>query len=100
MGVKAQLNASAPDDKLVAILLNRPPDVRAKMVFDLLLGNAGNPAGLQALLAAVFRQMEAQPGGAELNELKARYEQGLAELEGGPVRPSTFIAEADEAFPG
>jgi ATP-dependent 26S proteasome regulatory subunit len=87
-------------ENLVQLLLARPPDARAKMLVDLITANGTQFPGLQALVTQLFQQLDNRNPNAEAAELKACYEQALAELAKGPTRPATFIAEADGAMPG
>jgi ATP-dependent 26S proteasome regulatory subunit len=89
------------ENKLSEVCLdpNKPPEVRAKILLDVLHGS-GEPAVQQAVLADVLRHGTANRPQAEAEQLKEAYEQALAELQQGPVRPATFIAPAEADLPG
>ncbi len=91
-----------PHEKLVAVLLDakKPAEMRAKMLIDVITNAGLDPAALQPLLTALMQQAAAPDPSAEVLQLKAQYEQALAELEHGTARPATFIAEADGEMPG
>src|SRR5262249_21186758 len=86
--------------KLSELLLDpkRPVEVRAKMLFDILQNN--EPILQQAVLAELLQQLPAKKPEDEILKLMECYEQALAELEQGPVRPATFIAAAEGDLPG
>lgn len=97
-----ELKKKSGHDKLVAMLLSdkKPLEVRAKMLVDLIVSNLHEPAALHQTFCALLQHGSGQAASAELAEMKAHYEQALAELEQGPVRPATFIAAADAAISG
>src|SRR5262249_59324878 len=70
----------------------KPAEVRAKVLLDVLHSNE-EPNLQQAVLTALFQKVGRDPEDAVI-QLMERYEQVLHELEQGPVRPATFIAEA------
>src|SRR5262249_27109520 len=86
--------------KLSSLCLDpkKPPEVRAKILLDRLHGNE-EPTVQQALLTDLLRQTGAAPG-ADAVRLQEAYQQGLAELANGAVRPATFLAAAEGDLPG
>jgi hypothetical protein len=92
---KAQVNPlpGVLDDTLANLLLSKPPEVRAKMLLDLALSNGSNVPALHQLFTRMLQTPPTVSPTAEVAHLKALYEQALAELQDGPVRPATFIAE-------
>jgi ATP-dependent 26S proteasome regulatory subunit len=76
----------------------KPPDVRAKILFDVLQHSA--PAVQLAALTELLRQSTAAAPAAEAARLKECYQQALAELEHGPVRPATYLGPAPGDWPG
>jgi ATP-dependent 26S proteasome regulatory subunit len=75
----------------------KPPEVRAKILLDV-LNNHDEPTAQQAVLADLLRQSASGPE-AEVAQLRERYEQALAELEQGAVRPATYLGPADGTVP-
>jgi hypothetical protein len=77
----------------------KPAEVRAKVLWDVLHGNA-HPATQQSLLADLLRQVDGREPDAEALRLIEQYDRAIAELDLGAVRPATFLAEAADAPPG
>ncbi len=92
-------DSAAKVDKMVSMLLSgeKPLEVRANLLLGIL--QSGDPAML-AIAKGLLGKMESAAPAAELDELKSRLQQALAELEQGGVRPSTFIGKADGELPG
>jgi len=92
-------NSAAKVNKMVSMLLSseKPLEVRANLLLGIL--QSGDPAML-AIAKGLLGKMESAAPAAELDELKSRLQQALAELEQGGVRPSTFIGKADGELPG
>jgi ATP-dependent 26S proteasome regulatory subunit len=78
----------------------KPPEVRAKILLDVIHSHFQTPALQQAVLADVLRQSGARTPEAEAQKLKECYEQALLELEHGPIRPATFLSVAEGDLPG
>jgi len=78
----------------------KPPEVRAKILLDVLQNAEEQPAVQQAVLTDLLRRTGARTPEAELAHLKESYELALAELAEGAVRPATFLAVADGDLPG
>ncbi|HYT92360.1 MAG TPA: ATP-binding protein [Gemmataceae bacterium] len=93
---------SAAPSKLSQILLDpkKPAEVRAKTLLDVLQNTGGNPMAQHAVLTQLLQQAGAQTAEAQVLQMMEAYEQALAELEHGPVRPATFIAGDDGVLPG
>jgi hypothetical protein len=93
--------AGAGPNRLGAVLLDvrKPAEVRAKVLLDVLHGNA-NPAMQQNFLADLLRQVDGREPDAEALRLIEQYDRAIAELELGAVRPATFLGEAADAPPG
>ncbi len=91
---------SAGPNKLSQLLLDpkKTAEVRAKTLLDVLYSNEDR-AVQQAVLTDLLRAAHANTADEETLKLMEMYEQALAELEQGPVRPATFIADADVALP-
>src|SRR5262245_12243519 len=96
-----QKDGPAPRD-LSSLCLDpgKPPEVRAKILLDLLNNAYEQPALQQAVLTDLLRQSGARTAENELAHLKEAYELALAELAHGAVRPATFLAVADGDLPG
>ena len=75
----------------------RPPEARARMLLDVLLQNA-DPTMQEAVLTDLLRQATPSKE-AEAQRLIEAYEQALAELQSGPVRPATFLGPAPGDLP-
>jgi ATP-dependent 26S proteasome regulatory subunit len=76
----------------------KPPDVRARLLLDVLHSN-DDPDVQRAVLAELLRQAVRNPDDDVLRLMES-YEQGLAELQQGPVRPATFLGPAPGDLPG
>jgi ATP-dependent 26S proteasome regulatory subunit len=76
----------------------RPPEVRAKILCDVLQHSA--PPVQLAALTELLRQSAAAAPAAEAARLKECYQQAIAELEHGPVRPATYLGPAPGVGPG
>lgn len=92
--------AAGGTDKLAGLFLDpkKPPEVRAKMLLDVITSN--HPAHQHAVLTAVLQKSTAESANEEAAQLKAQYEQALAELQCGSPRPATFAGVADGEMPG
>src|SRR5262245_21208695 len=77
---------------------SRPPEVRARLLLDALNSNSEEPDTEQTLLTELIRGANAGVD-AETLRLMESYEQGLAELTNGPVRPATYLGPADCDLP-
>jgi ATP-dependent 26S proteasome regulatory subunit len=99
-GSKAKDGQVMVDEALAGILMSKPPEVRARMLLDMAASNGAGAPGVHALLTQLLQTSAGQAVAAQLAQQKALYEQALAELQEGPVRPATFIAEADGGLPG
>jgi ATP-dependent 26S proteasome regulatory subunit len=77
---------------------SKPPEVRAKILFDALQHSA--PPAQLAALTELLRQSAAAAPAVEAARLKECYQQALAELEHGPVRPATYLGPAPGDWPG
>src|SRR5579884_1516937 len=88
--------------KLSSLCLDpaKPPEVRAKILLDVIHNNFQTPAVQQAVLTELLRQSGSRSPDAEALKLKECYEQALLELEHGPIRPATFLAVAEGDLPG
>ncbi len=75
----------------------RPPEIRARMLLDVLLQTA-DPAMQEAVLTDLLRQTTPTKE-AEALRLIECYEQALSELQNGPVRPATFLGPAPGNLP-
>jgi ATP-dependent 26S proteasome regulatory subunit len=78
----------------------KPPEVRAKILLDVIHSHFQEPALQQAILTDLLRQTAARTPEAEALKLKECYEQALLELEHGPIRPATFLTPAEGDLPG
>jgi ATP-dependent 26S proteasome regulatory subunit len=78
--------------------VGKPPEVRAKILSDVLQHSA--PPVQLAALTDLLRQSTAAAPAAEAARLKECYQQALAELEHGPVRPATYLGPAPGDWPG
>jgi ATP-dependent 26S proteasome regulatory subunit len=98
----AKPNPLASHDKLVNLLFTgkKTPEQQAKMVFDIVMGGMAAPETLLPFLTSVFQQAQSHTPEAEVAQLKAKWEEAMAELENGPARPATFICEAEGEMPG
>ncbi len=76
----------------------KPPEVRARLLHDVLQHN-DDPEVQKALLADLLRQAVRNPE-ADVLRLMESYEQGLAELQQGAVRPATYLGPAPGDLPG
>src|SRR5262249_38413188 len=65
---------------------------------DALNGSSDDPEAQHALLADLIRGA-ASTGEAEVLRLMENYEQGLAEMAQGPLRPATYLGPADCDLP-
>jgi ATP-dependent 26S proteasome regulatory subunit len=94
--------ATANLNKLSELCLDprKPPEVRAKILLDVLHSNFEEPAVQQAVLTDLLRNSGARSPEAEVAVLKECYEQALVELEHGPIRPATCLGLADGDLPG
>src|SRR5260370_4547642 len=88
-------------NNLITLMLDakKPPEVRAKMLADVLHSN-NQPIFHQALLTALFQKITSEAPAAEVAQLKEQLQQTLADLEQGPVRPATFIGKVGNGLPG
>jgi hypothetical protein len=95
-------HAGAELQKLSSVCLDpaRPPEVRAKILLDVIHSNYQTPAVQQAVLTDLLRQTTARTPEADAQKLKEIYEQALAELENGPIRPATYLSVAEGDLPG
>lgn len=75
---------------------SKPAEVRAKILLDVLQSNE-EPTLQQAVLTDLLRKSGPE---AEVARLMEHYEQALAELEHGALRPATFLALVEEDLPG
>jgi ATP-dependent 26S proteasome regulatory subunit len=96
------LQNEKPHGKLVGMLLDqkKPSEVRAKMLVDLIMTTMHEPETIHGLMSQLLEETANAGATAELEALKEQYKQALAEIEVGPARPATFIAEADGTMPG
>jgi ATP-dependent 26S proteasome regulatory subunit len=97
---KGLLNStSAGRNRLSELCLDptKPPEIRARLLLDVLLQNA-DPNVQAAVLADLFRHTVSS-NEAEALQLKEAYQQGLSELQNGPVRPATFLGPAPGDLP-
>src|SRR5205085_12228110 len=76
----------------------KPPEERARVLLDVLHSNA-DPNAQRNVLADLLRQAVRNPDDNVLRLMEA-YEQGLSELQNGPVRPATFLGLAEGDLPG
>ncbi len=76
----------------------KPPEVRAGLLLDVLLGN-DDPDVQRGVLADLLRRAVRNPDDDVLR-LMENYEQALAELQQGPLRPATFLGPAEGELPG
>src|SRR5262245_6821586 len=74
---------------------SRPPEVRARMLLDVLHGSGDMQ---EAILTDILRHTTPSKE-AEAQRLIECYEQALAELQNGPVRPATFLGPAPGDLP-
>ena len=86
--------------KLCAMLTDseKPPVTRAQMLVAAF--QSGEPDQTLPLATELLEQMKHGAPAAQLEELKAAYEQVLSELEEGGVRPCTYVGHADGEMPG
>src|SRR5262245_45794087 len=75
----------------------KPPEIRARLLLDVILQNP-DPNAQLAVLSDLLRNTARTPE-AEVAALKEAYEQGLAELQNGAVRPATFLGPAPGDLP-
>jgi ATP-dependent 26S proteasome regulatory subunit len=87
-------------NQLSTVLLDpkKPAEVRAKVLLDVLHSNE-EPNLQQAVVTDLLRQVAARDPETQVLQMMEHYEQALAELEHGPVRPATFLAEAPDGPP-
>ena len=78
----------------------KPPEVRAKILLDVLHNTYEEPHVQQALLTDLLRQTGGRAPEAELAHLRESYELALAELAHGAVRPATYLGVVDGDLPG
>jgi hypothetical protein len=99
---KAAAPSSKEYDKIAHMLLDqsKPLEQRANMLVQIFLPGGADPSTMAGLAQNLLSQMSAAAPAAELAKLKAQFEQALTELDAGPPRPATFIAEADGEIPG
>jgi ATP-dependent 26S proteasome regulatory subunit len=76
----------------------KPPESRARILLDVLNSN-DDPDAQRSVLADLLRQAVRNPDEDVLRLMEA-YEQGLAELQNGAVRPATFLGLAEGDLPG
>src|SRR5438046_3817871 len=74
----------------------KPPEARARMLLDVL--QSQEPDAQRALLADLLRQAVRNPDEDVLRLMEA-YQQGLAEIQQGAVRPATFLGPAPGDLP-
>lgn len=86
--------------KLVSLLLtdDKPAKVREQLFVNVV--QSSSPEALQAFAKELLKTAKSAAPTAKLEELKSRYEQALAEMEQGGVRPATYIGKADGDMPG
>jgi hypothetical protein len=100
--LKKLLEKSKGADGMVNMLSDpkKPAQVRAKILMDAVFTHP-EPGHVLGVFTPIMEKLSSEHGdAAETAKLKAKYEQALAELENGPVRPATFIGLADGAMPG
>jgi ATP-dependent 26S proteasome regulatory subunit len=102
MSAHLPLDAQANIENTVAILLDseKPSNVRAKILMDVVYGHGGNPVELIQLFAKLLEQIGKQGTAAEVAKLKAKIKQLHDELESGPQRSATVVGPADQSLPG
>jgi hypothetical protein len=100
MDLAKMLDLFGNDNQFIPTILDtkKPAEVRAKMLMDVLDGQAAPIK--QAVLTGLLQKAAGDATSAEAAQLKERFQQVLAELENGPVRPATFIATASSGLPG
>lgn len=86
--------------KLVSMLLSdaKPLPMRVNILTGVL--KSSDPEAIQAFAMELLKTTQSAAPAAKFEELKSMYEQALAELEHGGVRPGTYIGEADGDMPG
>jgi hypothetical protein len=84
----------------VCLDASKPPEIRAKILLEVLQSSEEQPAVQHAVLTYLLRQTAAQTPEAELLRLLEGYQQALTELENGPLRPGTFLGAAGGDVPG
>src|SRR4051794_39061860 len=92
------LDDAAGRQRLNEICLDpaRPAEARARLLLDVL--NANDDAMQQAFLTELFR-VAVRNNDEEALRLIESYEQGLNELQNGPVRPATYIGPTEATCP-
>lgn len=93
-------HTSAPSGVAKKLLESgKPPDVCAQTYMDVLMPQIANPQVVHALLTDLFHQAQEMKKNADpesvVMKLKELYEQAIAELRHGPLRPATFIEAVD-----
>jgi hypothetical protein len=91
--------AQATRQRLTELCLDpaKPPEVRARLLLDVLHQNH-SPDVQYALLTEVFQRAFSGPQ-AEATKLIESYQQALSELANGSVRPATYIGPAPGDLP-
>jgi ATP-dependent 26S proteasome regulatory subunit len=81
----------------------KPAATKAKILKGVLINLLDNEAALDQLLTSVVERLApppAPPAPQAEEQAKARYEEILAEMERGPVRPATYVGPVEEDLPG
>ncbi|MFV2067665.1 MAG: ATP-binding protein, partial [Pirellulales bacterium] len=79
---------------------SKPAGVRGKTLFDYVVGSIHDPAELIETFTRLLDNAGKTNVAEEAAKAKAAYEQKLAELDLGAVRPATFIGQAPPLMPG
>jgi ATP-dependent 26S proteasome regulatory subunit len=95
--VTTSANASSVPVSELCLDRSKPPEVRARILLDVLEGQE-EPEARQALLANLI-QAASSGGEAQVLQMMERYEQGLAEMSQGALRPATYLGPADPSLP-
>ena len=94
------LKKPTANGSLANVLLDakKTPETRAK-ILQSMLQSLTDPVAQQTMFAELFRQVSNLSGDTQLQQQREHYEQVLSEMEFGPVRPATFIAEEEKILP-
>ncbi len=76
--------------------INRPAEIRAKMLVDFCKQAGVAPNEQQAFVTAMLEAVPRQGASDELTKSRLAYEQALSELQEGPVRAATFVEVYEE----
>ncbi len=89
-----------PNNSLANILLDpkKTAETRAK-ILQSTLQSMPDPGMQQTVLIDLFQQMITRSPETQVNQMRENYEQILNEMEYGPVRPATFVAEEERILP-